>query len=162
MIFKSSLKTASSFLLIVSMVIAIVVTGLAGYFVYQAYPPQLSTPSLTDPGSSIKLSIESHVYNLGEPVRITISNNGVYPITFRNAAFGLRILDAESLNPVFTFISAPSSVLTEFQPPIQKTFIWNQIGIDGNQLPPGDYLAEVRGISSEGDDFAVTVPFVIE
>ncbi|MFQ5997788.1 MAG: hypothetical protein ACE5KO_00620 [Candidatus Bathyarchaeia archaeon] len=142
------------------MVIAIVITGLVGYFVYQAYPPQLSTPSPTDPADSINVSIESSVYNFGEPVRITISNNGVYPITFRNAAFGLRILDAATLSPVFTFVSA--QVLTELQPKIQKTFIWNQIGIDGNQLPPGDYLAEVSGISSEGYDFAVTAHFAIE
>jgi hypothetical protein len=88
------------------------------------------------------LDIESdkQTYNAGEMVSILITNKGSGELTFPNSALGLTIKNLAS-NELYPILS--SQVITILGPGDSKSLRWDQIGVNGNQVPPGNYSASV-------------------
>ena len=88
------------------------------------------------------LDIESdkQTYNAGEMVSILITNKGSGELTFPNSALGLTIKNLAS-NELYPILS--SQVITILGPGDSKSLRWDQIGVNGNQAPPGNYSASV-------------------
>ncbi|HEX5673262.1 MAG TPA: hypothetical protein VFX75_03580 [Nitrososphaeraceae archaeon] len=88
------------------------------------------------------LDIESdkQIYNAGELVSILITNKGSGELTFPNSALGLTIKNLAS-NELYPILS--SQVITILGPGDSKALRWDQIGVNGNQAPTGNYSASV-------------------
>jgi hypothetical protein len=88
------------------------------------------------------LDIESdkQTYNPGEIVSILITNKGSGELTFPNSALGLTIKNLAS-NELYPILS--SQVITILGPGDSKSLRWDQIGVNGNQAPAGNYSASV-------------------
>ncbi|MBC8157684.1 hypothetical protein H7X64_05930 [Armatimonadetes bacterium] len=88
------------------------------------------------------LDIESdkQTYNPGEIVSILITNKGSGELTFPNSALGLTIKNLAS-NELYPILS--SQVITILGSGDSKSLRWDQIGVNGNQAPSGNYSASV-------------------
>jgi len=101
----------------------------------------------------ISITTDKQTYNPGEIVGISIKNLGSEELTFPNSALGLKIgnLATNELYPILS-----SQVITILGPGDSKSLQWNQIGIDGNQAPSGNYSASVNsGINTAETSFSI-------
>ena len=89
----------------------------------------------------IDIKTDKQTYNPGEIVTIMITNKGAAELTFPNSALGLTIRDLTS-NELYPILS--SQVITILGPGDSKSLRWDQIGVNGNQAPSGNYSASVK------------------
>lgn len=88
----------------------------------------------------LDLETDKQTYNAGEIVSILITNKGSGELTFPNSALGLTIKNLAS-NELYPILS--SQVITILGPGDSKSLRWDQIGVNGNQAPAGNYSASV-------------------
>lgn len=101
----------------------------------------------------ISITTDKQVYNPGEKVGISINNTGPEELTFPNSALGLTIRNLAS-NELYPILSA--QVITILSPGDSKSLEWDQMGIDGNQVPSGNYTASVNsGINTAETTFSI-------
>jgi hypothetical protein len=101
----------------------------------------------------ISITTDKQTYNPGEIVGISIKNLGSEQLTFPNSALGLKIRNLAS-NELYPILS--SQVITILGPGDSKSLQWDQIGIDGNQVPSGNYSASVNsGINTAETSFSI-------
>jgi len=101
----------------------------------------------------INITTDKQTYNPGEIVGISIKNSGSEQLTFPNSALGLKIKNLAS-NELYPILS--SQVITILGPGDSKSLQWDQIGIDGNQAPSGNYSASVNsGINTAETSFSI-------
>ena len=101
----------------------------------------------------INITTDKQTYNPGEIVSISIKNLGSEELTFPNSALGLKIKNLAS-NELYPILS--SQVITILGPGDSKSLQWDQIGIDGNQAPSGNYSASVNsGINTAETSFSI-------
>ena len=101
----------------------------------------------------INITTDKQTYNPGEIVSISIKNLGSEQLTFPNSALGLKIRNLAS-NELYPILS--SQVITILGPGDSKSLQWDQIGIDGNQAPSGNYSASVNsGINTAETSFSI-------
>jgi hypothetical protein len=101
----------------------------------------------------IKITTDKQIYNPGEKVGISIKNTGSEQLTFPNSALGLTIRNLAS-NELYPILS--SQVITILSPGDSKSLEWDQMGINGNQAPSGNYTASVNsGINSADTNFSI-------
>lgn len=89
----------------------------------------------------VDIRTDKQTYNPGEIVSIMVMNKGPEEMTFPNSALGLTIRNLES-NELYPILS--SQVITILGPGDSKSLMWDQIGINGNQVPFGNYSASVH------------------
>ncbi|HYY86227.1 MAG TPA: hypothetical protein VE594_03885 [Nitrososphaeraceae archaeon] len=89
----------------------------------------------------VDIKTDKQTYNPGEIVSIIITNKGSAELTFPNSALGLTIRNLGS-NELYPILS--SQVITILGPGDSKSLRWDQIGINGNQAPSGNYSASVN------------------
>lgn len=101
----------------------------------------------------LNITTDKQTYNPGEIVSISIKNLGSEELTFPNSALGLKIKNLAS-NELYPILS--SQVITILGPGDSKSLQWDQIGIDGNQAPSGNYSASVNsGINTAETSFSI-------
>jgi hypothetical protein len=101
----------------------------------------------------INITTDKQIYNPGEIVGISIKNLGSEQLTFPNSALGLKIRNLAS-NELYPILS--SQVITILGPGDSKSLQWDQIAIDGNQAPSGNYSASVNsGINTAETSFSI-------
>jgi hypothetical protein len=101
----------------------------------------------------ISITTDKQIYNPGEKVIISINNTGSEELTFPNSALGLTIRNFAS-NELYPILSA--QVITILSPGDSKSLEWDQLGIDGNQAPSGNYTASVNsGINTAETTFSI-------
>ncbi|CAN5604350.1 hypothetical protein BH18THE1_BH18THE1_07870 [soil metagenome] len=101
----------------------------------------------------INITTDKQIYNSGEIVGISIKNLGSEQLTFPNSALGLKIRNLAS-NELYPILS--SQVITILGPGDSKSLQWDQIGIDGNQAPSGNYSVSVNsGINTAETSFSI-------
>ena len=101
----------------------------------------------------ISITTDKQTYNPGEIVGISTKNLGSEQLTFSNSALGLKIRNLAS-NELYPILS--SQVITILGPGDSKSLQWDQIGIDGNQAPSGNYSASVNsGINTAETSFSI-------
>ena len=101
----------------------------------------------------INITTDKQIYNPGEIVGISIKNSGSEQLTFPNSALGLKIKNLAS-NELYPILS--SQVITILGPGDSKSLRWDQMGIDGNQAPSGNYSASVNsGINTAETSFSI-------
>ena len=88
----------------------------------------------------LDIETDKKTYNPGEIISILITNKGSDELTFPNSALGLTIKNLAS-NELYPILS--SQVITILGPGDSKSLRWDQIGVNGNQAPPGNYSASV-------------------
>jgi hypothetical protein len=88
----------------------------------------------------LDIETDKQTYNAGEIVNILITNKGSGELTFPNSALGLTIKNLAS-NELYPILS--SQVITILGPGDLKSLRWDQIGVNGNQAPAGNYSASV-------------------
>jgi hypothetical protein len=88
----------------------------------------------------LDIETDKQTYNAGEIVSILITNKGSGELTFPNSALGLTIKNLAS-NELYPILS--SQVITILGPSDSKSLRWDQIGVNGNQAPAGNYSASV-------------------
>jgi hypothetical protein len=89
----------------------------------------------------LAITTNKAIYNIGEPVLITVKNIGKEMLTFSNSALGLQI---QNTNTGQTYHVVAAQVVTELQPEASKTITWNQEDGNGNNVPAGGYTATVQ------------------
>lgn len=89
----------------------------------------------------VDIKTDKQTYNPGEIVSIMITNKGSAELTFPNSALGLTIRNLGS-NELYPILS--SQVITILGPGDSKSLRWDQIGVNGNQAPSGNYSASVN------------------
>ena len=103
---------------------------------------------------TIIMTTDKTVYPPGETVNFTITNTGEEPLTFPNSALGLTIrkLAANESYPIYS-----AQVITTLNPNDSRSVNWDQVGPNGNLVPPGDYIASLRSGSATADvTFSIT------
>ena len=101
----------------------------------------------------INITTDKQIYNPGEIVGISIKNSGSEQLAFPNSALGLMVRNLAS-NELYRILS--SQVITILGPGDSKSLRWDQIGIDGNQAPSGNYSASVNsGINTAETSFSI-------
>ena len=101
----------------------------------------------------MKITTDKQIYNPGEKVGISIKNTGSEQLTFPNSALGLTIRNLAT-NELYPILS--SQVITILSPGDSKSLEWDQMGINGNQAPSGNYTASVNsGINSAHTTFSI-------
>jgi hypothetical protein len=89
----------------------------------------------------LNIEADKQTYNAGEIVNILVTNKGSGELTFPNSALGLTIKNLAS-NELYPILS--SQVITILGPGDSKSLRWDQIGVNGNQAPAGNYSASVN------------------
>ena len=104
---------------------------------------QLGSSSNSGSSGSNVLTITTNkaIYNIVEPVTITVKNAGEQTLTFSDSALGLQI---QNTNTGQTYGVAAAQILTELEPTATKTITWNQEDASGNNVPAGSYTATVQ------------------
>lgn len=101
----------------------------------------------------ISITTDKQTYNPGEIVSISITNRGSEQLTFPNSALGLTIRNLAT-NELYPILS--SQVITILSPGDSKSLRWDQMAIDGNQAPSGNYSASVNsGINTAETTFSI-------
>jgi hypothetical protein len=101
----------------------------------------------------IDIKTDKQTYNPGEIVSIMITNKGSAELTFPNSALGLTIRNLAS-NELYPILS--SQVITILGPSDSKSLRWDQIGMNGNQVPAGNYSASVNSdITTAQTNFSI-------
>jgi len=111
----------------------------------------------------LAITTNKAIYNIGEPVLITVKNIGKEMLTFSNSALGLQI---QNTNTGQTYHVVAAQVVTELQPEASKTITWNQEDGNGNNVPAGGYTATVQqqvmnSSSSSSQNVSAQVSFQI-
>ena len=88
----------------------------------------------------LDMETDKQTYNAGEIESMLITNKGSGDLTFPNSALGLTIKNLAS-NELYPILS--SQVITILGPGDSKSLRWDQIGVNGNQAPAGNYSASV-------------------
>ena len=89
----------------------------------------------------LAITTNKAIYNVGEPVLITVKNIGKEVLTFSDSALGLQI---QNTNTGQTYHVVAAQVLTDLQPEASNTITWNQEDGNGNNVPAGGYTATVQ------------------
>jgi hypothetical protein len=110
--------------------------------------------SMNDTNSVLIMETDRSLYVPGEPVNITISNTGGQELTFPNSALGLTIRNALT-NETYPIFSA--QVITTLNPGDSKSITWDQIGVDGKQVPKGDYVASLGNEESPTENVVFSI-----
>lgn len=102
-------------------------------------------------GPSLSIVTEKSDFKKGEHVKIRIVNSGTVPLTFSDAAYGLRITGLSGM-PMYEPVLVPEAAAeteaaSELGPREEAEFVWDQIKNDGEQVLEGLYK-----IRSEGED----------
>ena len=101
----------------------------------------------------INITTDKQIYNPGEKVSISIKNMGSEELTFPNSALGLTLRNLAS-NELYPILS--SQVITILSPGDSKSLVWDQMGLNGNQAPSGNYTASVNsGINTAQTTFSI-------
>lgn len=101
----------------------------------------------------ISITTDKQIYNPGEIVSISITNRGSEQLTFPNSALGLTIRNLAT-NELYPILS--SQVITILSPGDSKSLRWDQMAIDGNHAPSGNYSASVNsGINTAETTFSI-------
>ncbi len=111
-------------------------------------PSQLIKSELILTTKVFPLPSDKTVYSPGETVNITISNTGEKPLIFPNSALGLTIRSIQT-NETYPIFSA--QVITTLNPNDSRSVTWDQIGLNGTQVPSGDYIASLGSGSLEDE-----------
>lgn len=87
---------------------------------------------------AIDITTDKSIYVPGEAVNITIRNTGTEPLTFPNAALGLRIENSKTHEkyPLFS-----AQVITTLDSGGKKSVNWDQMDSNGKNVRPGNYTA---------------------
>ena len=102
---------------------------------------QLGSSSSSSSSNVLTITANKAIYNIGEPVMITVKNAGDQTLTFSDSALGLLI---QNTNTGQTYRVAAAQMLTELEPTATKTLTWNQEDANSNNVPPGSYTATVQ------------------
>jgi hypothetical protein len=104
--------------------------------------------------SPLIVTTDKTVYYPGEIVNITITNTGLEPLTFPNAALGITIRNVAT-NQTYPIFSA--QVITTLDANESRSVSWGPISLDRSEVPPGDYVASLRsGDSTEDVTFTIS------
>jgi hypothetical protein len=111
----------------------------------------------------LAITTNKAIYNVGEPVLITVKNIGKEVLTFSDSALGLQI---QNTNTGQTYHVVAAQVLTDLQPEASNTITWNQEDGNGNNVPAGGYTATVQqqvmpSSSSSSQNVSAQVSFQI-
>ena len=110
----------------------------------------------------LAITTNKAIYNVGEPVLITVKNIGKEVLTFSDSALGLQI---QNTNTGQTYHVVAAQVLTDLQPEASNTITWNQEDGNGNNVPAGGYTATVQQVmpssSSSSQNVSAQVSFQI-
>jgi len=87
---------------------------------------------------AIDIVTDKRTYAPGELVNITIRNIGTEPLTFPNAALGLRIENSKT-HEEYPLLTA--QVITTLDSGGKKSVNWDQIDSSGKNVRPGNYTA---------------------
>lgn len=87
---------------------------------------------------AIDMTTDKNVYTPGEVVNITIRNIGTEPLTFPNAALGLRIENSKT-HEKYPLLSA--QVITTLDSGGKKSVNWDQTDSSGKNVQAGNYTA---------------------
>ena len=102
---------------------------------------------------AIDMTTDKNVYTPGEVVNITIRNIGTEPLTFPNAALGLRIENSKT-HEKYPLLSA--QVITTLDSGGKKSVNWDQTDSSGKNVQAGNYTA-----STSTGSFGANVTFSI-
>lgn len=89
---------------------------------------------------AIVMTTDKNKYAPGEVVNITIRNIGTEPLTFPNAAFGLRIENSKT-HEKYPLLSA--QIITTQDSGGRKSVNWDQIDSSGKNVQAGNYTASI-------------------
>jgi hypothetical protein len=104
--------------------------------------------------SPLIMTTDKTVYSPGEIVNITITNTGIEPLTFPNAALGLTIRNVAT-NQTYPIFSA--QVITTLDANESTSVTWGPISLNKSEVPPGDYVASLKsGGSTEDVTFTIS------
>jgi hypothetical protein len=103
---------------------------------------------------AIDMTTDKNTYTPGEVVNITIRNIGTEPLTFPNAALGLRIENSKT-HEKYPLLSA--QVITTLDSGGKKSLNWDQIDSSGKNVQGGNYTASTStGSLSANVTFAIS------
>jgi hypothetical protein len=103
---------------------------------------------------AIDMTTDKNTYTPGEVVNITIRNIGTEPLTFPNAALGLRIENSKT-HEKYPLLSA--QVITTLDSGGKKSLNWDQIDSSGKNVQAGNYTASTStGSLSANVTFAIS------
>ena len=103
---------------------------------------------------AIDITTDKSTYVPGEAVNITIRNIGTEPLTFPNAALGLRIENSKTHEkyPLFS-----AQVITTLDSGGKKSVNWDQMDSNGKNVRPGNYTATTStGLLNANVTFAIS------
>ena len=103
---------------------------------------------------AIDITTDKRSYVPGEVVNITIRNTGTEPLTFPNAALGLRIENSKTHEkyPLFS-----AQVITTLDSGGKKSVNWDQMDSNGKNVRPGNYTATTStGLLNANVTFAIS------
>ena len=131
------------------LIIAILVGMLAGlilvfFLIVQSNHEQL----VFQEGYSISIVTEKIDFELGETVSIKIVNSGTMPLTFSDSSYGLKIT---GLDGILYYTPIAAKVISTLEPMDEKTFVWDQIKMDGSDSLEGIYKIIVEGFDHENN-----------
>ena len=110
-----------------------------------------------DPGVSgggiLIITTSKFTYSVGEPVVITIKNNGDETLAFSDSALGLEI---QNTNTGVEYGAPAAQVITELEPEQSKEIMWQD-----DSAGPGDYSATVHTMPSNSGIITAQVNFEI-
>jgi hypothetical protein len=96
--------------------------------------------------SGLEVTTDKKTYMPGEKVTITVKNNGKQPLTFPDAALGLKI---ENLDTKERFGLVAAQVLTTVEPGQSEKIEWDQKGNLESQAAEGLFNATVTTVPDE-------------
>jgi hypothetical protein len=104
--------------------------------------------------SPLIMTTDKTVYSPGETVNVTITNTGIEPLTFPNAALGLTISNVAT-NQTYPIFSA--QMITTLDANESRSVTWGPISSNRSEVPPGDYVASLTsGGSTEDVTFIIS------
>lgn len=92
------------------------------------------------PSMSVKTDKQS--YDRGEPVKVIIQNNGDQPFRVSGLNFSLTIVNSAT-NESYPLFHRPASILA-VDAGTSRTYPWNQLNGQGEQVGAGNYTAYVE------------------
>jgi hypothetical protein len=98
--------------------------------------------------SPLIMTTDKSVYSPGETVNVTITNTGIEPLTFPNAALGLTISNVAT-NQTYPIFSA--QMITTLDGNESRSVTWGPISLNRSEVPPGDYVASLTSGGSTED-----------
>lgn len=104
--------------------------------------------------SPLIMTTDKTGYSPGETVNVTITNTGIEPLTFPNAALGLTISNVAT-NQTYPIFSA--QMITTLDANESRSVTWGPISSNRSEVPPGEYVASLTsGGSTEEVTFIIS------